>query len=348
MPGPDENTQPDRAYDEAVRLAAQALEHAHRHRSPPLPRAYEVWFTYVAGEDRALRERIDRELVETPVVDLGKIEQIYQEHFLEKRLAGGMTAISDELDAGLRDAIGVMRDGLGTSQRFLGSLRQAQDRISRLSRKQDARRAVVELLALARAHSAQTESLNGELAKVRGQVLELQAELKRLRDTAYLDHLTQISNRRHMEEVLEREIAQARAAGQSLSFALADLDHFKGLNDSFGHAVGDAVLKHFAGLLKRNVKGQDTPARFGGEEFAVILPRTALFHAAHLADGIRRQLGETSFVLSRERTPIGPITASFGVTQLLPGDSMATLIRRADALLYRAKQLGRNRVESDL
>lgn len=348
MPEPDENTRPECAFDEAVRLAAQALKYARRYRSPPLPRAYEIWFTYVAGKDRALRERIDRELVETQVVDLGKIEQIYQEHFLGRRLASGMTVISDELDAGLSDAIGVLRDGLGASQRFLGSLRQAQRRISGLSRKQEARRAVAELLELASAHATQTESLNGELAKVRGQMLELQAELKRLRDTAYLDHLTQISNRRHMEEVLEREIAQARAAGQPLSFALADLDRFKSLNDSFGHSVGDAVLTHFAGLLKRNLKGQDTPARFGGEEFAVILPRTSLFNAAHLADGIRRQLGETRFVLSRDRTPIGPVTVSFGVTQLLPGDNMATLIRRADALLYRAKKLGRNRIESDL
>lgn len=348
MSEPEQNERPEEDFDEALRLATEALEHAHRHRSPPLPRAYEVWYTYVSGEDRALRERIDRELVNTHVVDLDKIEQIYQEHFLEKRLSKGMKVIGDELDHGLKDAIAVLRDGLGSSQRFVGALREAQERISRLSRRQDAKRAAIELLKLAESHAAQTDSLNGELTKVRAQVLELQSELQRLRDTAYLDHLTQIANRRHLDEVLEREVLEARANAEPLSFALGDLDHFKRLNDSFGHAVGDAILKHFAGLIKRNVKGQDTPARFGGEEFAIIFPRTSLFNAGNVVDSIRRQLSETDFVLSRDRRPIGQVTASFGVTQLRPGDTIPELIKRADALLYRAKRLGRDRVETDL
>lgn len=238
--------EPEAEFEEAVRLSLQALVHAQCHRCPPLPRAYEVWYNYVAGDDPALRERIDRELVKTHVVDLDKIEQIYQEHFLEKRLSKGMTAIGDELDTGLKEAIAVMREGLGENQRFVGSLREAQDRISRMSRKGDARRAAAELMDLARAHVEQTETLNGELDKVRDQVVELQDELQRLRATAYLDHLTQISNRRHMDEVLEREVLAARRSGEPLSFALADLDHFKRLNDTHGHAVGDAVLKHFA------------------------------------------------------------------------------------------------------
>jgi diguanylate cyclase len=348
MPEQRGKVPPDSEFDEAARLAARAMDHAHRHRSPPRPRAYEVWYTYVAGEDQALSARVDSELIKADVIDLDTIEQIYEEHFLHKRLSKGMTRIGDELDAGLRDTIAVVRDSLGSTQRFLASLKQAQSQISKVSRNHDAKRVVMELLDLGQTHAAQTEVVNAELTKARTQVLELQRELHRLRDSAYLDHLTQIPNRRHMDEVLEREITLANANGQPLSFALGDLDHFKRLNDNYGHAVGDAVLRHFAGLIKNNIKGQDTPARYGGEEFAIIFPKTSVFGAGHVTDKIRELLSGTDIILSRDRSSIGRVSVSFGVTQLLPGDSMADLVRRADGLLYRAKALGRNRVETDM
>ncbi|MFQ5567429.1 MAG: GGDEF domain-containing protein [Paracoccaceae bacterium] len=348
MPEQKETTLSDSEFDQAARLASKAMDHAHRHRSPPKPRAYEVWYTYVAGEDPALRARVDSELIKTDVVDLDTIEQIYEEHFLHKRLSKGMTRIGDELDAGLRDTISVVRDSLGANQQFLGSLKQAQGKIAKVSRNHDAKRVVMDLLDLGQTHVAQTEVVNAELTKARSQVLELQRELLRLRDSAYLDHLTQIPNRRHMDEVLEREIKLASESGLPLSFVLGDLDNFKQVNDTYGHAVGDAVLKHLAGLIKNNIKGQDTPARYGGEEFAIILPKTSVYGAGHLTDKIRELFHGTDFILSRDRSALGRLSVSFGVTQLVPGDTMEDLLSRADGLLYRAKKLGRNRVESDM
>ena len=348
MPEQREKVLSDNDFDEAARLAVKAMDHAHRHRSPPQPRAYEVWYTYVAGDDPVLRARVDSELIKADVVDLDTIEQIYEEHFLHKRLSNGMTRIGDELDAGLRNTLSVVRDSLGSNQQFLATLKQTQGKIAQVSRNHDAKRVVMDLLELGRTHAAKAEVVNTELTKARTQVVELNRELRRLRDSAYLDHLTQIPNRRHMDEVLEREINMANANGLPLSFALGDLDHFKEVNDSYGHAVGDAVLKHFAGLIKNNIKGQDTPARYGGEEFAIILPKTSIFGAGHVTDKIRELLHSTDFILSRDRSSIGRISVSFGVTQLQSGDSMADLIRRADRLLYRAKALGRNRVETDM
>ena len=154
MPEPKEMTRSDSEFDQAARLAAKAMDHAHRHRSPLRPRAYEVWYTYVAGEDPALRTRVDSELIKTDVVDLDTIEQIYEEHFLHKRLSKGMTRIGDELDAGLRDTIAVVRDSLGSNQHFLASLKQAQGKIAKVSRNHDAKRVVMDLLDLGQAHAA--------------------------------------------------------------------------------------------------------------------------------------------------------------------------------------------------
>jgi len=342
------NADPETEYGRAIRLSTDALDRARRHRSPPRPPVYAVWYSYVAGDDAALKARVDSELIKADQVDLDTIEQIYEEHFLQKRLSRGITRIGDELDAGLGDAMHVIRDSQGANQDFLGALAKAQEQIGSMNRRADVRRVVVRLLQLGRGQLSRSESVGAELAKVRTQVGELQLELRRLRDSAYLDHLTQIPNRRHLDEVMEREISLAHRHGHPLSLALGDLDHFKQLNDSHGHQVGDAMLKHFAALIKDNIKGRDTPARFGGEEFAILLPNTTVYNAAKLVDSLRRLLHETDFILSRDRSAIGRMSVSFGVTQLLATDSVGDLVERADALLYRAKRNGRNRVESDL
>jgi len=348
MSEPRQSGRSDNDYAEATRLAAEALEHARQYHSPPQPRAYEVWYNYAAGTDDALRARVDQALLNSHELDIDKIEAIYEDHFLQKRLSRGFSRIGDELDSGLQEAIGVIREGMGSNRAYLASLEKARGQIAKTSRNHDAKRVVMQLLEISHEHAAQTESVGAELIRAREQVVELQRELHKLRDRAYLDHLTQIPNRRHMDEVLEREIRLARSSGESLSFALADIDHFKQVNDSHGHPVGDAVLKHFAMLMRDNIKGQDTPARFGGEEFAIIFPRTSVFGASQAAENIRRLLHTTDFILSRDRSSIGQMTASFGVTQLLASDSQSDLINRADGLLYRAKRMGRDRVETDM
>lgn len=335
-------------YDRAVRLSAEALEQARRHRSPPRPRAYAVWYTYVAGEDHALKARVDSELGKADRVDLDTIKQIYEEHFLQTRLSRGISRIGDGLDAGLNEALQVIRESQAATRGFIGSLARTQDEIAQGHGRDDARRAVSRLLQLGHDQLDRAGTVNRELSRVRDQVTELQRELRRLRKSAYLDHLTQIPNRRHLDEVMEREISWAKLHGRPLSFALGDLDNFKALNDSHGHAVGDAMLKHFAALIKDNIKGRDTPARFGGEEFAILFPKTSLFHAARLVDTLREMLQDTDFILSSDNSPIRRMTVSFGVTQLLATDSATSLIGRADALLHRAKQNGRSRVETEL
>ena len=125
------------------------------------------------------------------------------------------------------------------------------------------------------------------------------------------------------------------------------LDRFKAINDTFGHQIGDEILKMFAKLLSSNVKGRDTVARFGGEEFAIILPETELDDADRLTENIRSQLESKELAVNTSGQPIGKITASFGIAQLDERDDADTLVKRADARLYEAKCAGRNRVVVD-
>jgi two-component system cell cycle response regulator len=172
------------------------------------------------------------------------------------------------------------------------------------------------------------------------------ARLHRIvKDQAHVDGLTGLANRRHAEEVLAAEISRALRFGGSLAVVMTDLDHFKSVNDEHGHPVGDTVLRRFARLLEASIRDVDLAARWGGEEFLLILPGTDGAGAARLAERIRTRLAETT-LLTPEGVPI-VATASFGVaaTAEEPG-SAEELVAEADAALYAAKRAGRNRVES--
>jgi len=190
------------------------------------------------------------------------------------------------------------------------------------------------LLGELRRHEAQL------LARVAERTRELQDANERLERLASLDALTGVGNRRLFDEALALETERARRYGVPLSLVLVDLDDFKRINDTRGHAAGDEVLREVARALRERVRGADVVARFGGEEFAIILPHTGLEQARRFAERLRR-------TLAAQVHPVleGRVTASFGVAQsvagLLEGPA---LLAAADEALYEAKARGRNRV----
>lgn len=153
------------------------------------------------------------------------------------------------------------------------------------------------------------------------------------------DPLTGLANRRALEDNLTRAMSFARRWKQPLTMIMADLDHFKNVNDEFGHLTGDQVLVSFAQLLKVSCRMEDLVTRFGGEEFLLVLPATAAYQGGILASRLRVELEHSTMPV-----PI-PVTASFGVTQFAPDDTKEDFINRADQALYLAKEAGRNRIE---
>lgn len=156
---------------------------------------------------------------------------------------------------------------------------------------------------------------------------------------AHTDSLTGLANRRLMQEQLEKQCALAARGGESFSVLLVDLDHFKRINDEYGHATGDQVLREVALLLNGVLREYDTVARWGGEEFLILAPNTTLAQAGTLAERILQNLGTTR--VAGEFT----VTASLGLACYQSGDDAHSLIRRADLAMYRAKAAGRNRLE---
>ena len=183
------------------------------------------------------------------------------------------------------------------------------------------------------------EFQNAELARANAELARANARLEELATT---DGLTQLLNHRVFEQRLSEEFLRARRYGEPLSMIVLDVDRFKTYNDSFGHLVGNEVLRELAQVLRKHARETDLVARFGGEEFALILPHTEVEEAVALAERLRSALEET--VWSAQH----PITASFGVCMLTPEmGGPDVLVACADAAMYRAKAGGRNRVSHD-
>ncbi|HZC29385.1 MAG TPA: GGDEF domain-containing protein, partial [Gaiellaceae bacterium] len=175
-------------------------------------------------------------------------------------------------------------------------------------------------------------------------VARVLADLARLSRQAQTDALTNIANRRALDERLDYEVDHARRLGTSVSFVIADIDNFKSINDRFGHQTGDEVLRRVARVFANSIRELDLAGRFGGEEIALVLPGTQLMGGRRLADRIRESVEALDVVApSGEQVPV---TASFGVAAFPTHESVEVLVAAADKALYEAKQNGKNRVET--
>jgi diguanylate cyclase len=206
------------------------------------------------------------------------------------------------------------------------------------------RKLVDGLLGATRAMEERTKTLESELQHSSEQVTELKVQLDDVRKESRIDQLTGVANRKAFDAELQAAIEDSAETGAALALLMCDIDHFKSFNDTWGHQIGDQVLRLVANCLSENVKGRDTAARYGGEEFVVILRQTALDNALNLADQIRSTVESKKLVKKSTGDILGRITISIGVAQLSADDHAETLVQRADTCLYRAKHTGRNRV----
>ena len=237
-----------------------------------------------------------------------------------------------------------VRDYIDTNNRYADSLNRAQASLGSIA-KPDQVWGIVKLL-IAENETIRTDArdLKTRLETSQTHIDQLKKTLSQAEQVAQLDPLTNVGNRRRLESDLARMVVAAHANESPLCLVLADLDNFKRINEKFGRPVGDEVLKHFSSALVQNVKGRDAVSRFGGEEFAVILPDTTMGNAYHLAERILGDVKRADWLRDLTGQQSMPMTASFGIAQLREEDSAEDLLKRADAKLLEAKRNGRNQV----
>jgi diguanylate cyclase (GGDEF)-like protein len=188
--------------------------------------------------------------------------------------------------------------------------------------------------------------LSGRMRRDNDLLLASLRQRREFEHMATVDGLTGLRNRRWLDDVFPRQIERCARTGAPLSLLLADVDYFKRFNDRYGHVVGDHALQRVAEVLATSLRPTDLIARFGGEEFAALLPSATTDQAVLAAERVRRTLAGRPVLVENDRDTSVELTLSVGVAQLRAGDTLQSLVAAADSALYRAKSTGRNRVQA--
>jgi diguanylate cyclase len=331
-------------HERTLAFAEVALGQIRSLRQTAVPRNYEIWYVYATGYNPELNKIINETLSRNGKLTESDLEQIYENYLSQIRMTDRIDKVGARVINEIDDVMVLITDALGMTTNFGDSLEGATQRLNK-AKDRDQIKAVVETLVSATRDMHETnKALESRLTTSREEISQLQQSLEAIRTETLTDPLTSLGNRKYFDQTIDSQVMQAHARNEPLSLLMIDIDHFKSFNDNYGHLTGDQVLRLVGLALKHSIKGQDVASRYGGEEFAVILPNTALRPALAVADNIRRAVMSKQLKKKSTGEILGRVTISAGVSMLHSGDDVHMLIDRADACLYAAKRNGRNRV----
>ncbi len=329
---------------QATEFARAALELMEKQGIPATPCNFAIWFHYFSDKYPDLHKTLDAMLVDEHEFTAEENDELFQKFFGLGLEAAALQETAMKVESELGKILKYL-DVAGEGAAAYGqALESASDKIENVEEPTDLKTVISNLLSATQAMQQHNEAIETRLHTSSSEINQLKDDLEAMRQEALTDGLTGIANRKLFDIELRRAASEVDDTSESFSLLMIDIDHFKQFNDSFGHQVGDQVLKLLATTLTSIVKGQDTAARYGGEEFAVILPNTSSENAARLAEVIRKTINNKKVINRTTNEDLGQISVSIGVSGFVPGEAVSQLIARADAALYDAKSSGRNRV----
>lgn len=325
---------------EYLRLALAFLS---KYELPANPVNYTVWYEYVSGKNLKLKKALDYSIERATPVTPKNVETLYQKFVADgdriviSRLLTKINFMLREITSHVLETEGDLA-GHGTSLRGLAEqIREVRD--------YEGIKIIVDKMILeTKALVASGSTLQKRMKISSADLNQLQAELEKSQAESQTDALTGLLNRRGLEKRLELERIRAKQNRSPFSIILLDIDHFKRVNDTYGHLVGDSLLRGISQILKAHLRKNDMAARYGGEEFLILLPETGLEGAGAVAGKIQKVLYTKEWKLKETGQSMGCITASMGISLYAMNESETALFQRADDALYLAKNTGRNKI----
>jgi diguanylate cyclase len=329
------------SVEKSAEYLRQALPLMARQTAALHPVSYAIWYEYVSGNNPSLRASIDDYTRDGATLDETTTAELFRKHVAE---------LDEQLVKHVSDGFQkIMSEMTQSASQTSDHVSQFGEALEKWSAEQTQSPSANEsstdaLLLQARGMRESVLALKEHLDESRREILQLRKEVNRAREDAIADSLTGLKNRRGFDVALSACLAEAESAEHGPSLLIVDIDHFKRVNDSYGHLSGDRVIRTIAQILKDHVKGRDTAARYGGEEFVILLPDTPLQGACQLAERIRATVEKVRIKRTGSNQALANVTVSLGVASYRDSESAGEFVARADAALYTSKNQGRNRV----
>jgi diguanylate cyclase len=311
------------------------------HRLSANPINYTVSYEYLSGGHSLLKKTVDKALSDKTTLTDQMMGQWFETFFS----ADDQTVLSQS-QADLMAVIAKITESAILAEENVSQF----DNVLRLSEKElinastPLESVVAQLLVNTRTMQVSMELMRQQMKESKEEISSLQERLERATEEALTDALTGLTNRKGLSKAIDKALVSAEEIASYPCLLMLDIDHFKKINDTHGHLLGDRVIKIVAETIRNQVKGKDTAARYGGEEFCVLLPETALSDAEKLADNIRLAVEKTRIKRASDNQEICRVTISVGVARFKQEESISAFFERADGALYQSKNDGRNRV----
>ena len=328
--------------ENANSFAAAAIRSLSEANLPHTPRNFTVWYDYHSGRTPQLARLIDVYISNRREIDESTINGLYERFYTHSKEYVTILDTSHRMQESLQHVLELIGAASDDALRFGTAVRTASGQFA--ASKCTVSDLIRSLLSEAKEVAERGSRLGLQLQEATERVKILEKNLEDARKDAITDALTGLANRRHFDSILPHVAGKAMNDGKSVALLLVDIDHFKSVNDNWGHPVGDQVLQLVSKTILNQIRASDMAARYGGEEFAVLLPETSLDAACEVGNRVRRAFEGQRIVVRGSNQVIGAITVSLGAARYEPGEPLAEWVRRTDAALYEAKATGRNRL----
>lgn len=325
---------------QSAEILRMILPRISRHGGNYVPTSYAVWYEHLAGMNARLTADLSVRLQQSEHLDPALVDELYAEHILSRDVRS-TKLLQQGLEMLAKRLAQAAADSSGNAEQYERALAEGQAELQALGGSAELQQVLQKLILSTRDARDSVGVLRAELASSQLELTSMRDRLGQLESEAIKDPLTGLLNRRGFDQAVQ----QLRFSGASLTSAtllMLDLDHFKRINDSYGHLFGDQVLCATAKVLNSVIKGRDIAARFGGEEFLILLPGTPESGAVALAEQFRQAFARAKVRRAGSDKVIDQLTVSIGVAVPRQDEPLDRTIDRADTALYRAKNDGRN------